>query len=200
MCPHPLLCLAVRAALAVEAGRRVTRAGQGGVKGVGRQRAVEEVLVWAQVVPLSRGGAGQAEILVVGTSSAADPGGCLLSSQLPDLNAEKKALLQSPPQAEFVYISVVFTAFHSTESRRAEIFKSRWNEILVTIRELDTFKMLFYLEYRGWHYFVFFLPINPKKRPTVNVSVCPLMLSSSLPCMRPQLQDHKMSIFQKGFF
>lgn len=45
MCPHPLLCLAVCAALAVEAGRRVTWDRQGGVKGVGRQRAGEEVLV-----------------------------------------------------------------------------------------------------------------------------------------------------------
>lgn len=45
MCPHPLLCLAVRAALAVEAAGWVTWAGQGGVKSVGRQRAGEEVLV-----------------------------------------------------------------------------------------------------------------------------------------------------------
>lgn len=45
MCQNPLLCLAVRAALAVEAGRWVTWAGQAGVKGVGRQRAGEEVLV-----------------------------------------------------------------------------------------------------------------------------------------------------------
>ena len=45
MCPHTLLCLAVRAALAVELGRWVTRAGQGGVKGIGRQWAGKEVLI-----------------------------------------------------------------------------------------------------------------------------------------------------------
>lgn len=95
MCPHPLLRLAVCAALAVEAGRRVTWAGQGGEKGVGRQRAGEEVLIWAQVVPLGGGGAGQTQILVVGTSSTADPGAGvpLLPSQLPDLNTEKNVLL-----------------------------------------------------------------------------------------------------------
>jgi len=92
----PLLCLAVRAAFAVEAARRVTQAGQAGVKGVWRQRAGEEVVVWAQIVSLSGGGAGQTQILVVGTSSsAADPvaGGRLLPSHLPDLSTKRKALL-----------------------------------------------------------------------------------------------------------
>lgn len=45
VCQNPLLCLAVRAALAVEAGRWVTRARQAGVKSAGRQWAREEVLV-----------------------------------------------------------------------------------------------------------------------------------------------------------
>lgn len=93
MCPHTLLCLAVRAAFAVKLGRWVTRAGQGGVQGVGRQWARKEVLVRAQVVPLSGGGAGQTEIWVVGASSTSDPGGCLLSSQAPDLNTEKKIVI-----------------------------------------------------------------------------------------------------------
>lgn len=91
VCPHALLRLAVCAALAVEASRWVTRAAQGRVEGVGRQRAGEKVLVRAQVVPLSGGGAGQAEVLVVGAhTSTGDPGagGRLLSSQLPDLNIE----------------------------------------------------------------------------------------------------------------
>lgn len=121
MCPHPLICFAVRATLAVEASRRVTRAGQGGVKGAGRQRAGEEVLVWAQVVPLGGGGAGQTEIRVVGTpASTADPGagGHLVSSQLPYLNTEKKVLCQCALQERSVYISAVFTAFNPIESRR----------------------------------------------------------------------------------
>lgn len=91
VCPHPLLRLAVCAALAVEASGRWTRAGQGRVEGAGRQWAGKEVIVWAQVVPLDGRWAGQAEILVVGTStSTADPGAGerLLPSQHPDLNIE----------------------------------------------------------------------------------------------------------------
>lgn len=94
---HPLFCLAVRAALAVEAWRRVTLARKTGVEGGGRQWAGKEVLIWAEEVPLSGGGAGQAEILVVGTSpSTGDPGagGRLLSSQLPDLRTEKEVFSQ----------------------------------------------------------------------------------------------------------
>lgn len=69
----PLLRLAVRAAFAVQAGGGVTWARYGRIKGVGGQRAVEEVLVRAQVVTLNRGGAGQAKILVVGAHGG-EPG------------------------------------------------------------------------------------------------------------------------------
>lgn len=96
VCPHPLLHLAVCAALAVEVGRWVTRDRQVGVKSVSGQRAVEEVLVRAQVVALGGGGASQAEILVVGASSATDPLDCLLSSQLSDLNTEEQGSYQRP--------------------------------------------------------------------------------------------------------
>lgn len=70
----------------------MTRVRHGGVKGVGRQRAGEEILIGAQVVPLGGGGAGQTQVLVVGTpATTADSGtrGHLLSSQLPDLKSEK---------------------------------------------------------------------------------------------------------------
>lgn len=74
----------------------MTWARQGRVECVGRQRAGEKVLVRAQVVSLARGGAGQAEVLVVGAhASTGNPGagGRLLSSQLPDLNTEKRVSL-----------------------------------------------------------------------------------------------------------
>lgn len=89
----PLLRLAVRAPLAVELRRRATRVRQRRVQGGGGQRAVEEVLVRAEVVPFARGGAGQAQVLVGGASStAADPGavGRLLPPQLPDLRTDEK--------------------------------------------------------------------------------------------------------------
>lgn len=88
---HLVLGLAVRAALAVEAGRRLTRARQGRVEGAGRQRAREEVIIRAQVVPLGRRWAGQAQILVVGAATA-DPGAGdgLLPFQQPDLNTAQK--------------------------------------------------------------------------------------------------------------
>lgn len=68
----------------------MTRDRQVGVKSAGGQWAVEEVLVRAQVVALGGGGAGEAEILVVGASSATDPLDSLLSSQLSDLNTEEQ--------------------------------------------------------------------------------------------------------------
>lgn len=62
----------------------MTLCGQGGVEGAGRQRAVKEVVVRAQVVDLCGGGTRQAEVWVVGseTSAAGDAGagGRLLSS------------------------------------------------------------------------------------------------------------------------
>lgn len=96
MCPHPLLHLAVRAAFAVQVGRRVTRHRQVGVEGAGGQWAVEEVLVRAQVVALGGGGAGQAEVRVVGATSsssaaaAAHPGADLLSAQQPHLHQTQR--------------------------------------------------------------------------------------------------------------
>lgn len=86
MCPHPLLHLAVRAAFAVQVRGRVTRDRQVGVEGAGGQRAVEQVLVRAQVVPLGGGGAGQAQVRVVGAAAAAHPGASLLAAQLSDLD------------------------------------------------------------------------------------------------------------------
>lgn len=91
MCLHALLCLAVCAALTVEAWRWVAGAGQAGVERGGRQRAGEEVLIRAEKVSLGRGGTGQAEILVGGASpSTGDPGagGRLVPSQLPDLKTD----------------------------------------------------------------------------------------------------------------
>lgn len=85
----------------------MTRDRQVGVKSVSGQRAVEEVLVRAQVVALGGGGAGQAEILVVGASSATDPLDCLLSSQLSDLNTEEQG-----PDLSFIWCIVkLFNAF-----------------------------------------------------------------------------------------
>lgn len=88
-----LLGLTVCASLTVQSCRWVTRVRQRGVQGGGGQWAVEEVLIRAEVVSFTRGGAGQAQILVVGASSTtADPGagGCLLPPQLPDLRTEEK--------------------------------------------------------------------------------------------------------------
>lgn len=87
-----LLGLTVCASLAVQPGRWAARVRQWGVQGSGGQRAVEEVLIRAEIVSFTRGGAGQAQILVVGASSTtADPGagGCLLPPQLPDLRTEE---------------------------------------------------------------------------------------------------------------
>lgn len=67
----------------------MTLHGQRRVEGVGRQRAGEQVVVRAQVVPFSGGGAGQTQILVGGASSSAAPGPDLLSSQLPVLSAHE---------------------------------------------------------------------------------------------------------------
>lgn len=67
----------------------MTLHGQRRVEGVGRQRAGEQVVVRAQVVPFGRGGAGQAQILVGGAPSSAAPGPDLLSSQLPVLSAHE---------------------------------------------------------------------------------------------------------------
>lgn len=67
----------------------MTLHGQRRVEGVGRQRAGEQVVVRAQVVPFGRGGAGQTQILVGGASSSAAPGPDLLPSQLPVLSAHE---------------------------------------------------------------------------------------------------------------
>lgn len=122
MCPHPLLHLAVRAALTVEVSRRLTRAGQGRVEGAGRQWAGKEVIIWAQVVPLNRRRAGQAEILVVGTSaSTVDPGTGerLLPSQHPDLNTEEVDF-----RGAVFYNTVVFEVFIATEIKTTWILKA----------------------------------------------------------------------------